>query len=190
MAEPLHRDHVVGHEQDRLALVAHPVEDVEALLLERRIADGQHLVDQQDVGVDLDRDREREPDLHAGRVVLELELLEFLQLREVDHRVEPLARLARGEPHHDPVHHDVVPRGEVHVEADAELDERGQPTPAPDPAVALVDAGDALEQRALAAAVASRDPEELTGLDRERDVLQRLERLVRGPACADAARAP
>jgi hypothetical protein len=40
VAEALHADHVVRHEQDRLALIAHPVEDVEALLLERRVADG------------------------------------------------------------------------------------------------------------------------------------------------------
>ena len=36
-----------------------PLELLEALLLERGVADGEHLVDQQHVGVDLDRDRER-----------------------------------------------------------------------------------------------------------------------------------
>ncbi len=35
-----------------------PLELLEALLLERGVADGEHLVDEQDVGVDLDRDRE------------------------------------------------------------------------------------------------------------------------------------
>ncbi len=38
-----------------------PVELVEALLLEGGVADREHLVDQQDLGVDLDRDREGEP---------------------------------------------------------------------------------------------------------------------------------
>ena len=37
---------------------------VEALLLERGVADGEHLVDEQDVGVDLDGGRERQPDVH------------------------------------------------------------------------------------------------------------------------------
>ena len=68
-------------------LVAHIVEDVEALLLEGGVADGEHLVDQQDVGVDLDRDRERQADVHARGVVLELEVLELAQLGEVDHRL-------------------------------------------------------------------------------------------------------
>ena len=56
------------------------MKDVEALLLKRSISDGEHLVDQQDVRVDLDRDGEGEPDLHPRRVVLELQLLELGQL--------------------------------------------------------------------------------------------------------------
>ena len=61
----MHGAHVVRDEQDRLAGLADADELVEALLLERRVADGEHLVDQQDVGVDLDHHREREPDEHA-----------------------------------------------------------------------------------------------------------------------------
>ncbi len=58
--------------------------------------------------------------------------------------------------------------GEVRVEADAELDERRQAAVDPDlPAVDAVDAGEALQQRALAAAVAPGDPEELAGADVE-----------------------
>ncbi len=57
---------------------------------------------------------------------------------------------------------DVVARGQVGVEADAELDERREPSGDRDPpGVDAVDAGDALQQRALAAAVAPDDPEEL-----------------------------
>ncbi len=48
----------MGYEDDRAALVAHPVEDVEALLLEGGVADGEDLVDQKDLGVDLDGDGE------------------------------------------------------------------------------------------------------------------------------------
>ena len=45
--------------------VLQPLELLEALLLERGVADGEHLVDQQHVGVDLDRDGEAEPHAHA-----------------------------------------------------------------------------------------------------------------------------
>ena len=121
--------------------------------------------------------------MHARGVVLELELLELAQLGEVDHGVVAGARLARGEPHHDPVEHDVVARGEVGVEADAQLDEGRQAPVHPDPAaVDAVDPGQALQQRALAAAVAPGDPEELALAHVEGDVVERLEGLVAGAA--------
>ncbi len=63
-----------------------PVELVEALLLEGGVADGEHLVDQQDLGVDLDRDREREAHVHAGGVVLQPQVEEVLELGEGDDR--------------------------------------------------------------------------------------------------------
>ena len=146
------------------------VEDVHALLRERRVADREHLVDQHDVGVGLDHHREREPDHHARRVVLQLQVDEVVELGEVDHRVEPPLRLAPAQPHQDAVEDDVLARGELGVEADAELDERRDPPGHPDPArVGAVDAGEDLQQRALARAVAPDDPEELALVDVERD---------------------
>ncbi len=115
------------------------------------------------VGVDLDRDREREPHVHARRVVLELEVLELLELGELDHLVVARARASRGvRPSMIAVEDHVVARGEVGVEADAELDERRHAPVDVDLArVEPVDAGQALEQRALARAVAADDAEEL-----------------------------
>ena len=89
------RAHVVRDEEDRAALVAQPVELVEALLLEGGVADGEHLVDQQHVGVDLDHHREREPHVHARRVVLELQVLELAQLGELDDRARSARRASR-----------------------------------------------------------------------------------------------
>ena len=59
------------------------------------VADGEHLVEQQDVEVDLDRDRVREADLHPRREVLQLLVDEALELGEGDDLVEA-ARRARG----------------------------------------------------------------------------------------------
>ncbi len=66
-------------------------EDVRALLLEGGVADGQHLVDQQDVGVGLDHHREGEADQHPRGVVLQLQVDELLELGELEHRVQPVA---------------------------------------------------------------------------------------------------
>ena len=95
VAEAVQRAHVVGDEHDRAPFVAHLVEDVEALLLEGGVADREHLVDEQDVGVDLDRDREGEAHVHPRGVVLELQLLELAQFGEVDDGVVARACLAR-----------------------------------------------------------------------------------------------
>jgi hypothetical protein len=63
---------------------------------------------------------------------------------------------------------------------DPQFDERRQPAPHHDLAgVRLVDTRDALQQRALAAAVATDDPEELSLRDLEVDVLDGLEYVER-----------
>ena len=56
------------------------------------------------------------------------------------------------------------------LKPDPQLDHRRQPAASPDFALGLVDPRQALQQGALAAAVAAGDPEELARLDRERDV--------------------
>ena len=182
VAEALQRAHVVGDEDDRPPAITQVVEHVKALLLEGGVADGQHLVDHQDVGVDLDRHREGQTHVHPRGVVLELEVLELLQLGELDHALVAPARLPGGQAEHDPVHHDVVPSRHVGVEADPELDEGREPAPAPDVALGLVDPGQTFEQGALAAAVAAGDPEELSRLHREGDVVERLKGLAADPA--------
>ena len=181
VAEALQCPHIVGDEDDRPTLVSQIVEHVEALLLEGGVADREHLVDHQDVRIDLDRHGERQAHVHPRRVVLELEVLELLKLGEIDHAVNALARLPRGEAHHDPVHDDVVSSCHVRVEADAQFDHRRQSSTAPDVALGLVDARQAFQQRALAASVAAGDPEELSGLNRERDVVERPERVLADP---------
>ena len=56
----------MGHEQDRLAAAAELGKFVEALVGETFVADGQHLVDEQDVGIHVNRHREPEPHVHPG----------------------------------------------------------------------------------------------------------------------------
>ena len=76
----------------------------------------------------------------------------------------------RRQAHHHPVEDDVLARGQLEVEADPELDEGRQPAGHPDrPGVGAVDAGEQLQQRALAGAVAADDAEELALADLEGD---------------------
>ena len=64
-ADAAHEIGGVRHDDDRAALVLELVHAVQALALEGLVADGEHLVDEQHVGIDVDRDREAEPDVHA-----------------------------------------------------------------------------------------------------------------------------
>jgi hypothetical protein len=70
VAERAHLVDGVGDDDDGTALAAEVGELLGALLLEGHVADGQDLVDEQDVGLDVDRHGEPEPHVHAGGVVL------------------------------------------------------------------------------------------------------------------------
>ena len=91
VAEALDQAERVRDEQDRLAAALELGELVEALVREALVADGEHFVDQQHVGIDVDRDGEAEPHVHARRVGLHRRVDELLHLGELDDLVEALA---------------------------------------------------------------------------------------------------
>src|SRR5438093_9736944 len=73
-----------------------------------------------------------------------------------------------------PVHVDVLPAGEVGVEAGAELEQRGDVAADLEPAARRAeDAGDHAQERRLARPVAAYDANRLAGLDLERRVPDR-----------------
>ena len=63
----------------------------EAAPLELRVADREHLVDEQDLGLEVRGDREREPHVHAARVALHRRVDELLDPGELDDLVEASA---------------------------------------------------------------------------------------------------
>ena len=71
---------------------------LEALLLEVGVAHGQHLVDQQDVGLEEGGDGEAEPHLHAHGVELDLPVDGVAQAGELHDLVEPLLMVWRPMP--------------------------------------------------------------------------------------------
>jgi hypothetical protein len=61
-----HEVGVVGDEDDRRACLAQHVHVVHAAALELFIAHGDDLVDEENLGADVDRHREAEADVHAA----------------------------------------------------------------------------------------------------------------------------
>ena len=86
----LDRRQVVRDVDERGALADDLFDSTDALLLEVGIAHRQHLVDQQDVGLQEGGDGEAQPHLHAEGEELDLAVDGVLQPGELDDLVEPL----------------------------------------------------------------------------------------------------
>ena len=103
----------------------------EAAPLELDVADGEDLVDQEHVGLQVGGDGEAEPQVHARRVALHRRVHEPLEPGEGDDLVEPLADLASGHPEDRPVEVGVLEAGQLAVEPGADLEQRTDPTTCP-----------------------------------------------------------
>src|SRR5665647_1086453 len=141
----------MGDQHDGPPLALETSDTFQAFALEWLVTDGEDLVDEQDVRIDVDGDRKSEAHVHAGRVELDLRVDEALDTGEVDDLVEvPIGLFAR-QPEDRRVEIDVLPAGQVWVEARAELEQSGQPSPeANRSGRRLEDSADHLEQRAIA----------------------------------------
>lgn len=163
----------VRHEDDRAALLLELADLVEALLLELLVAHGQDLVDEEDVRVGVDRDGEREPDVHARAVELDLRVDELADAAEPEDVVELLLGFLLCETEDRGVEEHVLAAGEVRVEARTEFDERSEaPAPSDRPRAGLEDAADHLEQGRLARSVRPEQSDRRPGRDVEVDVLE------------------
>src|SRR5262249_10449242 len=144
----------VRDDDDRLSGGAEVVELLETPSLELGVADRQDLVDQEDVGIDVDRDREPQAHVHARRVVLHRCVTEVLETGEVNDLVEPLVELLLGHTEDRAVQENVLPTGELGMEAGSELEQgRDLAVGLDAPLLGPENMGHALEQRALARAV-------------------------------------
>jgi hypothetical protein len=169
----------VRDEHDRLPLSAQLDEVLRALPPERSIANCKHFVVQQDVGIDMCRDRKAEPNRHAARVVLQLLVGEALELREGEHVGEPRGSLPPAQTEKDRALDCVLSRAELGIEADAELDEGRKPSLHRDGArVRNIDTAQAPKQCALATSVPPQNPERLAFGYVEADIAERGESFV------------
>ena len=155
---------------------------LDAALLEIGVADREDLVEQQDVGIEVRRDGEAQPHVHARRVVLDRHVDEVGEPGILDDRIVDALDLRPRQPVDRGVEKQVLASGELRMEADAELDHRRDPGVARDQQAAAgrpVNRGDALQERALARAVAPDQANRFAPSDPQRDILQRPELLDR-----------
>ena len=115
----------MADEHDRAPVLGDLLHLAEALALEVGVADREHLVDEQDLRLEVRGDREREPHVHAARVALDGRVDEALDPRELDDLVELRLDLAPAHAENRAVEEDVLAARELGMKAGADLEQRG-----------------------------------------------------------------
>ena len=173
-AKPLHRVRGVRHEEQRHPSLDELTDPAHALVLEVGVAHREGLVDDQHVGLHVCLHGEGEPQHHPARVELHGLFDELADVGERGDLVEPALHLGLRDVQDRAVQEDILASRELRVEATAQFEQRrhtpghrhlarrGGERP-----------GDDLEERALAATVASDDPDRLSPADLEARVPQR-----------------
>ncbi len=173
----------VGDEDDRARARQQLAHVGERLLFERLVSDGEYLVDQQHVGVEIACDRKSEPRLLTARVGGERSIECFAELGVLDDRRLDRLGFLPGEPRSERAEDDVAVTAQVRVEPDPECEQRRRPAFHIDsPGVRDERSGEHAQQRALARTVAPDHAEGLAPADVERHSTQRLDTRRAAPA--------
>ena len=123
-AQPPHVPHVVRDEQDGLPFGDQAAQRLERAAAERGIADGEHFIDEHDVGTGEDGDGEAKPSVESGRIALHRRVDQPLDIGELHDGVELPIDLAPRQTEQAGAEVDVLAPRELRVEARAELDQR------------------------------------------------------------------
>ena len=124
LADPRDGAEVVADEEHRPPLLGELRHLSEAPALELGVADREHLVDDDDVGLDVRRDREGEAQVLAGRVALDGRLEQLLDAGELDDVVEAPADVRALQPEDGAVQEDVLAPVQLRMEAGSDLEQR------------------------------------------------------------------
>ena len=169
----LYGPHVVADEEDGAAVAADLVHLAQAFLLESRISDREHLVDDKDFGLEVGSDGESQPHVHAARVALDGRVEELLDLGEVDDLVKLPGDLPPRHAQDRAVEIDVLAARQLGMKAGADLEQTADPSVETDLAPGrLGDPAQDLQQSRLAGAVAADDPDDLPWLDIEGNIIE------------------
>ena len=169
----------MGDQDDGLSLLLHAGDAVQAFLLEGLVAHRQHLVDERDVRVEVDGDGEPQAHVHARGIVLDLVIDKGPQFAEFHDLVEDALQVPAPESQDGGVQVDVLPAGEVGVEAGPQLQQGGDGSVGADGAlVGAQDLGHQPQHGGFSRAVGAYHPQGLPLVDGQVDVLQGPEELV------------
>src|SRR6266513_2433240 len=176
--DPRARAQIVRDEHDRLLRRAELPDLREALVLEVLVPDGEHLVHQENVRLEMHGDGETEAHVHAARVGLHRRVKEAPDVGELLDRGHRAVHLLARKAEERAVEVRVLAAAEVGMESGADLEERGHATVDLERSTGrLRRAREELEQRRLPRSIRADHTERGPRLHREADVAERLHHL-------------
>src|SRR5712691_2060846 len=175
-AQPLDRVHVMADKKDRAPRLDKVAHLAETLFLERRIADREHLVDGQNLGIQMRRHGKRQPYVHSAAVALDRRVDEVIDIGESDDFIEPPPDLRSAHSKNCAVEKDILPSGQLRVEPGPDLQQTGNSTLQNHTSfVRLGNPAQDFQQRRFPGSVPPDDAEDLALLDLEAHAPQRPE---------------
>ncbi len=160
-----------------------------AALLKKDVSDRQRFINDDDFRLHEHKRRKRQPQHHAGGVMLQRPVHELADLGKRGHLGVPTPDFLRLQAEQAGIGEHVFAAGVVGIKADAELQQRlDAAARGHDAGSGPQHAGDDFQERALAAAVAADDADPLAAPDFQRHVLQRRRQGIRrgGAVCPSA----
>src|SRR5438309_9216622 len=165
-AQILNGGHVVRNKKDCPAAATEPIHGVEAFALEARVADGQNLVDYENIGIKVRGHGKPQAQAHPGRVALDRCIQELCYAGKFHHRVHLGSNLAVFHAQYGAVQINVLASGEFFVKAGAHFEKRGDAARHVNFAGSGIgDFGQHFEKRAFSGAIAPDDAHDFPGID-------------------------
>ena len=185
-AKPLDVARVVADEQHGLTLpLDHVFHAIEALALECQIADRKHFVNNENIRIHARCDAETQPHRHSGAIPLDWSVDKLLELGKSDDLVELLLDLGVRHSQNYSIEIDILAAGQIGNQSRTDLDQgRDFAANAHGSRRRRADPCQQLEHRAFAGAIAADDPQHVSLVDAESDVVQGLERRFGHPVSA------
>src|SRR5208337_1558518 len=154
--------HAVRDENDGLSGLAEVLDAREALLLESGIANSEDFINDEDLRVHFGSNGECEPRVHARGILLHWCIDEITNFGEVDDTLLSLLHLFLRIAHQQTIEENVLPSGQLGMEARAQLDQRRErPLDLDPPSRGLIYPRDDLQQSTLARTVAPHQTQHL-----------------------------
>src|SRR5262245_25422674 len=168
----LHSTHIMANEQHSPPAPGHVLHLCQALFLKTCVTNCQNFIYQQDISFQMRRNRERQPHIHARRVVFHGRVDESFNISKTHHFIEFLSDLSAPHAQNCSVEKNIFTPRQFRMKPGAHFEQtRNSPSYGHPPLARHYDAAQDLQKRTLAGAIAPDDADNLSTFDFEAEIL-------------------